>query len=69
MGVQEKQDEVEWDLVVFASKPSASRDDRGDQVKEQGERKTCGLKLGVEVERSLRRFTSGSPQNHWRFLG
>ena len=36
MGVQEKQDEVEWGLVVSASKPSASRDDRGGQVKEQG---------------------------------
>ena len=36
MGVQEKQDEVMWGLVVFASKPSASRDDRSDQVKEQG---------------------------------
>ena len=36
IGVQEKQDEVEWGLVVSASKPSASRDDRGDQVKEQG---------------------------------
>ena len=36
MGVQEKQDEVEWGLVVSASKQSASRDDRGGQVKEQG---------------------------------
>ena len=35
MGMQEKQDEVEWGLVVSASKPSASRDDHGDQVKEQ----------------------------------
>ena len=36
MGVQEKQDEVKWGLVVSASKPSASRDDHGDQVKVQG---------------------------------
>ena len=34
--MQEKQDEVVRGLVVFTSKPSASRDDRGDQVKEQG---------------------------------
>ena len=36
IGVQEKQDEVKWGLVVSASKPSASQDDRGGQVKEQG---------------------------------
>ena len=30
----------------------------------QRKRKTCGLKLGVEVERRLRGFTSGSPQSH-----
>ena len=36
MGVQEKQDEVEWGLVVSTSKPSVSRDDHDDQVKEQG---------------------------------
>ena len=36
IGVQEKQDDIEWGLVVSASKPSVSRDDRGDQVKEQG---------------------------------
>ena len=36
MSMQEKQDKVEWGLVVYASKQSASQDDRGDQVKEQG---------------------------------
>ena len=36
IGVQEKQDEVVWGLVVSASKPSVSRDDRGSQVKDQG---------------------------------
>ena len=34
--MQEKQDKVVRGLVVSASKPSASRDDHGGQVKEKG---------------------------------
>ena len=76
--MQEKQDEVEWGLVVSASKPQRAGMITATKLRKKAsssrrsvrrKRKTCGLKLGVEFERRLWGFTSGSPQNHWRFLG